>query len=127
MSFPFNPTSGPIRVWGELEGPGGLTPLRLLLDTGADHTFLALPSLLAVGYGPASAQPRAQVMLVSGSMSVPICPALSVRALGQKRIQLPVGGHVFPPCANADGLLGLDFFRGFELTIDFRGGQITLV
>jgi hypothetical protein len=44
--------------------------------------------------------------------------------LGQIRILFPVVAHTLPPTTSVDGLLGLDFFRGLELTLDFRAGQI---
>jgi hypothetical protein len=47
-------------------------------------------------------------------------------ALGQERFGFPVLGHTLPPSAGVDGLLGLDFFRGLCLTIDFRAGQLHL-
>jgi hypothetical protein len=47
-------------------------------------------------------------------------------ALGQHAIGLKVLAHNLPPEAAVDGPLGLDFFRGFLLTIDFRGGQVDL-
>ena len=50
-----------------------------------------------------------------------------ISALGQDRIDFPVLAHTLPPGAGVDGLLGLDFFRGQFLTLDFRTGQITLV
>jgi hypothetical protein len=34
--------------------------------------------------------------------------------------------HTLPPTAPVDGLLGLDFVRSQQLTIDFRAGQIEL-
>jgi hypothetical protein len=37
-----------------------------------------------------------------------------------------VVAYTLPPTASVDGLLGPDFFRGCELTIDFRSGQIAL-
>ena len=33
---------------------------------------------------------------------------------------------MIPADAGVDGLLGLDFLRGHVLTLDFRGGIITL-
>jgi hypothetical protein len=36
-------------------------------------------------------------------------------------------GHTLPPSAGVDGLLGLDFFRGQVLTVDFHKGMIALV
>lgn len=37
-----------------------------------------------------------------------------------------VAAHDLPLGVEADGLLGLDFFRGFVLTLDFVRGRITL-
>jgi hypothetical protein len=46
--------------------------------------------------------------------------------LGQERFNFPVLAHTLPPSTGVDGLLGLDFFRGLRLTIDFQSGQIQL-
>ncbi len=100
--------------------------MRLVLDTGATNTLLHVPSLLAAGYGTSPAQGHVQVQMGSGGVSIPVLSVFSLRALGQRQTGLLVGAHMIPPGANADGLLGLDFFRGRELTIDFRCGQVTL-
>jgi len=34
--------------------------------------------------------------------------------------------HTLPPSAGVDGLLGLDFFRGQRVTIDFQHGEVTI-
>jgi len=47
-------------------------------------------------------------------------------ALGHERAGFPVLAHTLPPSAGVDGLLGLDFFHNLSLTIDFRGGQLTV-
>jgi hypothetical protein len=41
-------------------------------------------------------------------------------------MSFPIIAHTLPPSATVDGLLGLDFFRGQQLNIDFRRGEITL-
>jgi hypothetical protein len=35
-------------------------------------------------------------------------------------------GHTLPPSSGVDGLLGLDFFRGLCLNIDFRPGRLRI-
>jgi len=47
-------------------------------------------------------------------------------ALRQQRRGFPVLAYDMPPEAGIDGVLGLDFFRGQSLNIDFRKGQIPL-
>ena len=41
-------------------------------------------------------------------------------APGQKRAEFSVLGHTLTPSTEVDGLLGLDYFRGLSLTIDFH-------
>lgn len=126
VSTPFNPAAGPVIFWGKLGGPNGLVAVRLLLDTGASNTLIDAASLVTAGYGSAPSRGRAQIQMVSGLVTLPILAVLSLEALGHTRTNLLVGAHIFPPGANADGLLGLDFLRGYELNLDFRCGQITL-
>ena len=61
-----------------------------------------------------------------GVESVPRLILTRLTALGQHRFGFPVLSHPLPPEAGVDGLLGLDFLRGQLLTLDFRGGLITL-
>jgi hypothetical protein len=41
MSFPFNPHAGLILVPAEVEGPSGMTVLKLAVDTGATNTLVS--------------------------------------------------------------------------------------
>ncbi len=59
--MPFNPSTGPIIVGAELEGPTGVAVLRLALDTGATRTLINVASLVAVGYDPALVPQRIQM------------------------------------------------------------------
>jgi hypothetical protein len=127
MSFPFDPQQGLIIVRAELWGPTGSVVLRLALDTGATSTVINIGLLVAVGYDPALAPDRIQITTGSGVEFVPRVPVDRLAALGQERSSFPTLGHTLPPSAGVDGLLGLDFFRGQSLILDFRIGQITLV
>lgn len=126
MSFPFDPTTGPIYVEAEVSGPTGRSSLRLLLDTGATTSLIDPSMLLAAGYDPDAAPDRIHVTMSSGVALVPRLTLNRLTALGQHRIGFAVLSHSLPPDAGVDGLLGLDFFRGLLLTLDFRGGQISL-
>lgn len=127
MSFSFDPQQGLIIVHAELWGPSGSVVLRLALDTGATGTVVNVGMLVAIGYDPALVPDRIQVTTGSGVEFVPRVTLGKIAALGQERTDFPVLGHTLPPSAGIDGLLGLDFFRGQSLNLDFRTGQVTLV
>lgn len=62
----------------------------------------------------------------SGVEFVPRVKLDKIEALGRERKDFPVLCHTLPTSASVDGLLGLDFFRGLNLNVDFGGGRITL-
>jgi predicted aspartyl protease len=126
MSFAFDPRQGLVVVHAELEGPTGSAVLRLALDTGATGTVVSVGMLVALGYDPALTPERVQITTGSGVEFAPCITLEKIMALGQERTEFPVLGHTLPPSAGVDGLLGLDFFRGQSLTLNFRTGQATL-
>jgi predicted aspartyl protease len=126
MHISFDPRQGLIVVRAELWGPTGSGVLRLALDTGATSTVVSPGMLVAIGYDPALAADRVQVTTGSGIEFAPRVILEKVVALGHARSGFPVLAHTLPSSAGVDGLLGLDFFRGQNLTIDFRAGQVTL-
>lgn len=81
---------------------------------------------MQLGYDPAAQPDRRQITTGSGVEFVPRISVNKIVALGQERTAFPVLGHTLPPSAGVDGLLGLDFFREKEITINFRTGQIHL-
>lgn len=126
MSFGFEPAYGLVIVQAELWGPTGSTVLRMALDTGAITTLINATPLVWVGYDPALIHDRVQITTGSGIEFAPLVKVQRISALGQQRADHTVVCHTLPPSADVDGLLGLDFFRGQSLRIDFRAGEITL-
>ena len=126
MNFRFDPKLGLVIVKLELSGPFGDVILSVALDTGATGTLINQSRLIYVGYDPAAQSDRMQIVTGSGVEFVPRITVSKIAALGQERNDFPVLGHTLPPNAGGDGLLGLDFFRGRALNIDFRLGQINL-
>ena len=126
MTFGFDPDIGLVIVQAELWGPDGSAVLRLALDTGAMTTLINASPLALVGYDPALSSERVQLTTGSGVEVAPLVRAQRITALGQQRDDHLILCHTLPPSANVDGLLGLDFFRGQSLQIDFRAGEISL-
>ena len=126
MNFDFDPQRGLIVVRAELWGPSGSGVVRLALDTGATSTLVNVGMLVAIGYDPAFAAERVQVTTGSGVEFAPRVVVQRVSALDQERRGFAVLGHTLPASVSVDGLLGLDFFRGLNLAIDFRLGRLRL-
>lgn len=110
----------------EIFGSAGSVVARLALDTGATHTAVNSSLLLRLGYHPLASPNRVQVTTGSGVEYVPIVKISQLHALRNERSDFDVMAHTFPTSATVDGVLGLDFLRGHILTVDFRGGQISL-
>jgi predicted aspartyl protease len=126
MTFGFDPSQDLIIVPVRLFGPVGDMIVRLALDTGATSTVDKLGNHGPLGYNPATSPHRIQVTTGSG---VELCPRVTVQrleALGKVVTDFPILSHTLPPTSQVDGLLGLDFFRGFQISIDFRNGTITI-
>jgi predicted aspartyl protease len=126
VSVRFNPHYRLIVVTVLIAGPAGDAAARLALDTGASVTTLSRALLQLAGYDPDNAPTKVSIATGSGAAVVPQLSITRIEALGQARNSLPVLCHTFPPTVTVDGLLGLDFLRGFLLTVDFRAGRITL-
>ena len=126
MSLPFDPQIGLIVIPVRLYGPTGDTIARLALDTGATGTVVNWDLAVLLGYDPAIVPDRVQMTTGSGVEFVPRIVIGKVEAIGQERLDFPVLCHTLPPSATVDGVLGLDFFRGWRLVVDFRIGLVTV-
>ena len=126
MRFSFNPNARLIVVRAHVSGPRGRGDLQLVLDTGASRTLISEQLLRIAGYDPHDAVAQGRMTTASGIRSVPVVIVQKLSALGCERVDLPVVCHTLPSSTAYDGLLGLDFFRGREIRIDFRNGQIEL-
>jgi hypothetical protein len=124
MSCTFDSHQGLIFVKAELTGPKGNIFVRLALSTGATRTLVNVDILVIIGYEQALTLDPIDVTTGSGVESVSRITLSKIVALGQTRTQFPMLAHT--PSTGVDGILGLDFFRGQTLTIDFGNGKINL-
>ena len=80
-----------------------------------------------LGYDPANPElARQRIVTGSGIEYARRTTVRSATAIGQRVAHLDVLCHDLPPESGVDGLLGLNFFRQFKLTIRFRKGIIDL-
>lgn len=124
MKEGFDGRAGLVVVPVEVAGRAGSAQLRFALDTGATSTLVRPIHLEALGYNAADALGHVQMTTGSGVESVSRLVVRSLSALGHSRGNMPVLAHNLPPSATVDGLLGLDFFRGGRLELDFRQGMV---
>lgn len=130
MSTPFDPEESLIYIQAFVYGPDGLTgsvlDLALALDTGASSTMLSWTLSRRLGYTASTDSESVEITTGSGIERALEIVVSNFSALGQERDNFLVLAHDLPPSTGVDGVLGLDFFRGQNLNIDFRNGLITL-
>lgn len=126
MSDAFDGKHGPVYVRGEISGPTGQANVLFVLDTGATNRLIRTAILRSIEYDHDASDDVVQVAMGSGVENVPRVALTRLTALGRHRIGSAVLPHGLPPEAVVDGLLGLDFFRGHILTLDFQAGLISL-
>lgn len=126
MSVPFDPTGRSVLAPVWVAGLDGIRRFEFRVDTGANRTVMR-PTLLArLGYevGPSSRHLRMRSATGQG-IGRPVVVSHLI-ALGRKRDAFELVAQELPPAVTTDGLLGLDFFRGRILTLDFVRGGISL-
>lgn len=126
MRIRFDPEQNLVIIPVRVSGPSGDVIVRLALDTGATDTMLDWEVAVLVGYDPARLRERVRITTASGVEFAPRLTVAKVEALGEERRDFPVLCHTLPPSATVEGLLGLDFFRGRKLVLDFRARVVIL-
>jgi predicted aspartyl protease len=126
MTLEFDGSAGLVVVPTRIHGPKGTAILQLALDTGATTTLINSEVLALIGYESKTSADRIPVTTGSGLEFVARVQTEKIEALDQSRRSFPVLSHTLPPTAMVDGVLGLDFFRGLRLILDFRAGTIVL-
>ena len=126
MTFRFDPFGGTIVVRVVITGIETEAAARLALDTGANMTMLNSELVSSLGYDLESPERMVRIATASGIVRAPQLAIRRIVALGQQRLDFSIICQSLPRGVSVDGLLGLDFFRGQRLTVDFREGLITL-
>ena len=126
MWVAFDPATRSIRVPVLTVGPQRAYVFRCTLDTGATQTVLPAQYLRSLGCDLSQPVSRIRIRTATGTAVCPIVRVPHVRALGHTRDDFLVAAQDFPPGVETDGLLGLDFYRGLILRLDFARGRASL-
>jgi len=114
-----------IRVDAEL----GRSDLTLALDTGATHTVIDLTMMLLNGYDLTKVVRTVEFETAKGPINAYIFSVSRLSALGKTIQNVEISSYDFMGnnmVVDIDGVLGLDFFKGSELSINFKMATITL-
>ena len=79
-----------------------------------------------LGYDLTSPVGHVEITTAGGRQVSPVVSISRIGAFGLERADFAVISQDLPSGTPFNGLLGLDFFRGQRLTLDFREGLITL-
>lgn len=126
MTYTFDPNARSVRVEVGVYGPRQYFDFKCSLDTGASQTVLSAVLLRSLGCDLANPVGRTRIRAATGSVVVPLVRLPLVTALGRARPDFVVAANEFPIGVETDGLLGLDFYRGWVLRFDFARGRVSL-
>jgi predicted aspartyl protease len=126
MQYTFNPNGRSVSVKVRVFGPQKDYEFSCSLDTGATQTVLPAAYLRRLGCDLANPVGRTRIRAATGSVVVPLVRLPLVAALGRARPDFVVAANDLPIGVETNGLLGLDFYRGLVLKLDFARGRVSL-
>ena len=107
----------------------GASDFTLALDTGATHTVIDLTVMLMNGYYLRDSIGTVEFETAKGVVSAYIFKIETLKILGIVKKNIEVASYDFignNVILDIDGVVGLDFFKNTELTINFKKYTITL-
>ena len=105
---------------------GNIRDFKFAVDTGASITLVNEDAIKMMGYTKADNIGISRTITASKSETVYEYNLNNFMSLGLIRRNFRVISRVLPLGLGIDGLLGLDFFKHKELTIDFRKSEIRI-
>ena len=126
MTARFVPGRPHIPVRGYISGPVADHYIWFALDTAATRTVVRPRFLRLIGCDLGNPLKRVEMTAATGTSIAPVVNLRELVALGQRRENVSVVAHELPDTFVGEGLLGLDFFQKFVLTVDFVDGVIAL-
>jgi predicted aspartyl protease len=113
-----------IFVRANLHGPRTNTHVRLVLDTGSEHTLIIPEVLDRVGYSARHGEAITVIQSAIGREPGYLLRVAKLRCLGHEVRDFRVHAHDLPEGMGIGGLLGLSFLRQFNYEIRSGEGRI---
>jgi predicted aspartyl protease len=112
-----------------LDAQIGSSDFTLALDTGATHTVIDLTIMLMNGFTLKNAIRTVEFETAKGIISAYVFNVKQLKVLGLIRQNIEIASYDFMGnnvMLDIDGVLGLDFLKGTELSISFKNFTISL-
>lgn len=110
----------------KITGPKGSISADLVFDTGAAFTALSWSVLKIIGYDPAIATERQEIVTANGIIEVPKLRVESMAIGNAEARAVEVVCHDIPELVEVRGLLGLSFLKHFRTVIDYKEGYLEI-
>ena len=93
--------------------------VRVILDTGATYTMICPEVLEEVGYDLSRPIREVSITTASSIEQAPFYVVSGMEVLGHRLVDIEVASHKLPERVPADGLLGLNVLKRFNVHLDF--------
>ena len=122
----FSKGASSIVIDGSIKGPLKERGINFVLDTGAAFCLLPVELIEDIGYDPMNSDRFIHLKTVSGVVKAPLVAVEKISLFGIEVENIDVACFTLPVSGRTLGLLGLDFFKDLQLTIDFRSFEIII-
>ena len=109
-----------------VQADGKIKRFKFAVDTGATITLVSNDAMKAMGYTQADSIRTTHTITASKAETVHEYSLDNIMAIGLIRRNFNVISRALPVGLGIDGLLGLNFFKNKELTIDFKLSEIRI-
>jgi predicted aspartyl protease len=113
----------PVKLTGSL----GEKWTQTVLDTGATYSMFPPAVLTAIGCTPDLALKPVKIITASSVEYVPMMRIPSIEVFGETIENITVVSHLLPPGTPAQGLIGIDLLRHFDLHLEFSAMRLGVI
>jgi len=122
----FNVESSLVVVPVTVKVGANILEYKFAVDTGSTVTMIDIDLMSDIGYEKSDSIQTVRTVTASKSETAYEFQIDNIRAIGLTRRNFKVISRSLPVGLGIDGLLGLNFFKNRELTIDFKLSEIRI-
>jgi predicted aspartyl protease len=126
-SVPFNKKLPLIVVPVTIKTGTMISDFNFAIDTGANVSLIDIDVIQSIGYRKSCCIRTIETITASKREMAYEFEMDNIRAIGLIRRYFKIISRSLPTGLGIDGLLGLNFFKNKELTIDFKRSEIRMI